>query len=203
NYLVSTIVDLGKTINIFRIDPRSGAMTQLTFAQRASAPSCSPDGKWMVYHSRDGGRPEVFKLPIDGGKPQKMADLGGFLPSFSADGKMIVFRYNQGTSDDYHHKMAVIPATGGTPLYTFELDPRARDDRIVFAPDSKGLVYPIFDAGAGNLWMQPLTGGPLKQLTFFKSMRIEDFAFSPDGKTIALLRGGLTSDVVLIKDAGR
>jgi hypothetical protein len=34
-------------------------------------------------------------------------------------------------------------------------------------------------------------------------MRIQDFASPPDSKTIALLRGDMTSDVVLIKDAGR
>src|SRR5262249_10932879 len=130
-------------------------------------------------------------------------DLGGFIPWFSPDGKMIVFRYNQGTSENYHHKIAVIPASGGSPLYTFDLDARARDARVQFTLDNRGLVYPIYDAGAGNLWVQPLSGGPIKQLTFFKSMRIQEFAISPDGKTIALLRGELTSDVVLIKDAGR
>ena len=203
SYMLVTIIELGKTENIFRIDPKSGAMTQMTFAQRALSPACSPDGKWVVYHSRDGGIPEVFKLPIGGGTPQKMSDLPGLLASFSPDGKMIVFRYSHGTSSDFHHKIAVIPASGGAPLYSFDLDPRARGERIMFTPDSKDLVYPIFDAGAGNLWLQPLSGGPLKQITFFKSLRIEDFAFSPDGKTIALLRGGVTSDVVLIKDAGR
>jgi Tol biopolymer transport system component len=202
-YTLITIVDLGKTMNIFRVDPNSGAMTQMTFGQRASSPACSPDGKWMVYHSRDGGRSEVFKLPIDGGTPQQMSDLGGFIPSYSPDGKMIVFRYNQGTSADYHHKIAVIPASGGAPLYTFDVDPRARDPRIVFTPDNKGLAYPIYSAGAANLCVQPLSGGPLRQLTFFKSMQIRDFAYSPDGKTIALIRGSLTSDVVLIKDTGR
>src|SRR5262249_49898427 len=155
------------------------------------------DGKWMVYHSRDGGKAEVFKLPIQGGTPQKLSDLPGFLASFSPDGKMIVFRYSQGTSENFHHKMAVIPASGGSPLYTFELDPRDRGLRIQFTPDNKGLAYPVYEAGAANLWVQPLSGGPIKQLTFFKSMRIEDYAFSPDGKSIALLRGGVTSDVVL------
>src|SRR5262249_7671115 len=61
NYMLVTIVELGKTMNIFRVDPKSGAMTQMTFGQRASSPACSPDGKWMVYHSRDAGRAEVFK----------------------------------------------------------------------------------------------------------------------------------------------
>jgi hypothetical protein len=39
--------------------------------------------------------------------------------------------------------------------------------------------------------------------TSFQSEIIEDFAFSHDGKSMALLRGHVTKDVVLIKDTGR
>lgn len=175
-------------------------MKQITFGQLNIYPACSPDGKWIAYQSRDGGKTEVFKIPIDGGTPQKMSDLPGSGATFSPDGRLLAFRYSQGTAADFHFKIAVVPAAGGPAVYDFEMDARTMGDRIRFTPDSKGLVYPINHAGAGNLWVQPLSGGPLKQLTFFKSMRIGDFAFSRDGKSIALLRGGVTSDVVLIRD---
>ena len=68
--------------------------------------------------------------------------------------------------------------------------------------DGTGLIYPIYDGEADNLWIQPLSGRPRK-LTFFKSGLIEDYAASPDGNSIALLRGRLDRDVVLIKDADR
>jgi eukaryotic-like serine/threonine-protein kinase len=203
NYLLVTIADLGKTQNIFRIDLTSGAIKQITFGQHNDGTACSPDAKWIAYYSLDGGKTEVFKVPIDGGTPQKMSDLSGSGATFSPDGKLLAFRYSQGTAADFRHKIAVIPADGGHVIYDFEEDPRAGANRILFTPDSKGIAYPIHDAGAGNLWVQPLSGGPLKQLTFFKSMRIGDFAFSHNGKSIALLRGGFTSDVVLIRDARR
>jgi WD40-like Beta Propeller Repeat len=132
-----------------------------------------------------------------------MSDLSGSGARFSPDGKLLAFRYSQGSTADFHHKIAVVPADGGPVVYDFEEDPRARGNRILFTPDSKGIAYPIYDAGAGNLWVQTLSGGTLKQFTFFKSMRIGDFAFSRDGKSLALLRGEVTSDVVLIRDARR
>jgi eukaryotic-like serine/threonine-protein kinase len=199
-FVLATVFDLGKTRNIFRIDLKSGAMQQLTFGRTQDTPACSPDGRWVAYLSVDGGKAEVFRVPIDGGTPEKMSDLEGYLPQYSPDGKLVVFRYNQGTAENYRHKAAVIPADGGAVLYTFDLDPRARDARVAFTPDGKSLICLIYDAGAGNLLLQPLTGGPVKQLTFFKSMRIYDYDFSPDGKTLALLRGHLNRDVVLIKD---
>jgi Tol biopolymer transport system component len=59
------------------------------------------------------------------------------------------------------------------------------------------------DGGTGNIWVQRLAGGTPKQFTSFQSEMIEDFAFSRDGKSIAVLRGHVTKDVVLIKDANR
>jgi len=46
--------------------------------------------------------------------------------------------------------------------------------------------------------MQPLDGGPPRQVTDFKSDRIFGFEWSRDGKQLALARGTESSDVVLI-----
>ncbi len=47
-------------------------------------------------------------------------------------------------------------------------------------------------------WAQPLEGGGPKQLTDLKDQRIVNFAWSRDGKQLALSRGVVNSDVVLI-----
>jgi len=104
----------------------------------------------------------------------------------------------------------VIPADGRT-LQTFEANRGSRRrilfeepfGKIQFTPDGTGLIYPVYDGEVDNLWIQPLSGRPLKPLTFFKSGLIEDYAVSPDGKSIAMLRGRLDRDAVLIKDADR
>jgi Tol biopolymer transport system component len=54
--------------------------------------------------------------------------------------------------------------------------------------------------GASNIWRQALAGGLPKQITSFKSDLIFFFAWSRDGKQLALERGATSSDVVLISN---
>ena len=208
HYVVVDQVEFAKgQRNLLRIDLNGGANKQLTFGRDNGIAACSPDGKWVAFMSSDEGKQQIFRIPIDGGTPQKLSDLQGLLPAYSLDGKLIVFRSNEGTSpENYVHRLVVIPSEGGAPLHTLVLDKRVRGGfgtRHAFTPDGKGIVTTIEEGGAGNLWMQPLDGGPSKQLTFFKSERIDDFAFSRDGKKLALLRGRTNSDVVLIRDSSQ
>lgn len=57
------------------------------------------------------------------------------------------------------------------------------------------LVYIIKDKAA-NLWMQPLDGSPGHQITNFTADLITAFRWSPDRKTLAVMRRHSTSDVV-------
>jgi hypothetical protein len=62
------------------------------------------------------------------------------------------------------------------------------------------LTY-IGDKGrVSNLFNQPIDGGPPSQLTDLKSFRIHSFAWSRDGKQLAMARWTVTSDIVLMKD---
>jgi len=209
NYLVVAGGEEGKGRNIFRADLTRGVVKQLTFGAWNSSPACSPDGQWIVYTSSDTPRQGICKVHIDGGAAQKIIGLEGYAPAFSPDGKLVAFAYYDGAGpENWRWKIAVISADGGTPLQTFEASRGGArrflfDEpfgRIQFTADGKGLIYPIYDGEADNLWIQSLSGRP-RQLTFFKSGLIEDYAASPDGKSIALLRGQLDRDVVLIKDA--
>lgn len=203
HYLIVPTLDFGKGNNLVRVDLNDGAKKQLTSAKFAGEAACSPDGKWIVYVSNDAGPRELLKMPVDGGAAQKLSGLNSYYPTFSPDGKLIAFNYAEGeTAQTYRLKLGVISSDGGNTVYTFDTDPRLRS-RIHFTPDGKALAWPIFSGGAGNLWIQPLTGGPAKQFTQFPMETIQDFSFSPDGKMIALLRGHTTRDVVLIKDASR
>jgi Tol biopolymer transport system component len=54
--------------------------------------------------------------------------------------------------------------------------------------------------GVTNLWIQPLGGGPAKQLTNFTSESFFSFDWSRDGNQLVYGRGSTTSDAVLISD---
>jgi len=54
--------------------------------------------------------------------------------------------------------------------------------------------------GVSNVWRQTIDGSPAKQLTDFRDQRIFGFAWSRDGKQLALSRGTINTDVVLIRN---
>jgi len=62
------------------------------------------------------------------------------------------------------------------------------------------LTYIDESNGVDNIWSQPVNGGSRKALTNFKSDRISSFAWSRDGKRLAISRGPVTTDVVLLRD---
>jgi hypothetical protein len=53
------------------------------------------------------------------------------------------------------------------------------------------------------LWEQPLDNSPARQLTHFTSEQIMRFRFSPDGSKLAVERGHVESDAVLLRDTAR
>ena len=81
------------------------------------------------------------------------------------------------------------------------LDPDPRISGVPrFTPDSRAPVYPIHVNQTENLWLHPLNGSPGKQITNFKNGYIKEFAYSPDGKRLAVFRDHLESDVILLRD---
>jgi Tol biopolymer transport system component len=71
-----------------------------------------------------------------------------------------------------------------------------------WSADGKQVLYVDTRNGVSNIWSQPITGGTPKQLTNFKSDLIFAFDLSRDGKQLAVSRGSVSNDVVLITDAG-
>jgi Tol biopolymer transport system component len=69
-----------------------------------------------------------------------------------------------------------------------------------FTPDGKSVAYIVRDKGVDNIWTQPLDGSPGRQITNFTSENIEQFRWSPDGKTLAVARTHKISDVVLLQE---
>jgi len=78
---------------------------------------------------------------------------------------------------------------------TIERDPRAGGE-IRYTSDGKTIGYPIRENGLYALWVSPVDGSPGHRVTEFETDHIVDFHWSPDGKTLGLLRTHNDSDVV-------
>jgi Tol biopolymer transport system component len=73
---------------------------RLTTGNGEKVPRCSPDGKWVIYHSVAASDEfySLWKIPIEGGQPVRLADRT-YAASISPDGKRIVFSRRLWTSD--------------------------------------------------------------------------------------------------------
>jgi serine/threonine protein kinase/Tol biopolymer transport system component len=189
--------------NIWRMDIDGGALRQLTQSVEASSPRISPDGKWVVYqdHSNRGRRTTLWKVPIDGGTPMQLTETDSDWQVISPDGKLIAYTYSDEASGQI--KIALIPFEGGPPASVFDLPPESRVSGtrispIQWTPDGHALAFIHTSGGVSNIWTQPVDGSAQKQLTDFKDQRIFNFAWSRDGKQLALSRGVFNADVVLI-----
>jgi Tol biopolymer transport system component len=186
-------------VNIWRSDGDGTGLRQLTQGRSDQRPACSRDAKTVFY--LDVVAQRYMKVPIDGGKPEMVADLlaearGGM--DMAPDGRTMLL----GTYDFKLQRpnISLLSTDSGQILRTLQYDSR-HNGQLRFSPDGKGIVYPIREKGVDNLWLQPLDGGAGRQVTNFTSLNIYSYQWSADGKNLALVRGDSPTDLVLIQDA--
>ena len=188
----------GGVTNIWRMDLDAGNLRQLTHGKRNFFPDISPDGQWVVYSSFDSGELTLWKVSIDGGDSEKLSDPTANLPSISPDGKYIASFYWDDKANPPEGVM-IFPFAGGQPTKRFSILPDAVNGfALHWSPDGLDLLY--LDDDLSNIWSQPIDGGQPTQLTNFQGDLIFNFAWSHDGKWLALARGTVADDVVLIED---
>jgi TolB protein len=191
--------DRDGTLRIQRANIDGSNETQVTDSVSVIAGSqLSPDSKWIVYTETDEtGTPYIARIPIEGGDFIRLTEGTSYLPAVSPDGKFIAYRY----LDKWKIPVAVIPFEGGQPVKTFEILSSAvyaEGLAVRWSADGQAITFIDTRDGVSNIWCQPINGGPMKQLTNFKSDLIFTFDWSRDGKQLAVARGTLSNDVVLI-----
>jgi eukaryotic-like serine/threonine-protein kinase len=187
----------GEHSEIWRIDANGANPTLLTPAGSIPVPICSHDGKWVVFRMND--PPAVFKISIDGGPPEKV-QLPGFAmgaTQMSNDGKLVLYLWQDPNNMGTRPHLITSSVNGGPVIGSFE---RMIGGGIpVWSPDDKSLDYVVTRGGISDIWRQPLTGGPPKQLTHFTSDQISNIDWSGDAKNLAMARGTRTADIILLK----
>jgi eukaryotic-like serine/threonine-protein kinase len=185
-----------KKIAIWRVDADGSNPVRL--AEDGAFPECSPDGKWLIYSNPTGST--FYRIPIDGGAPVELVapfPNGKPVPKISPDGNWIAYLYQQ-ERPEAQQQIAIIPAAGGQPAHLFPLPEDTYQYR--WSPDGKGVQFMLKRNGVTNIWEQPITGAPRRQITEFTSGDIFDFAWSHDGTQLLLAKGELFGDVVLISN---
>jgi len=184
--------------NLWRMDSNGTNLKQLTFGPNESEPECARDGQWVFYVDR-GDNKAIKRVSIEGGDPETLVKEATWGWGVSPDGKTIV---STEVRELDHRLVLRFDSVEDKKTNYRDLDPRASPP-LAFAPDPKAVVYLVREKNIDNLWEQPLDGSPARQLTHFTSEQIGRFRFSPDGTKLAIERGHLESDAVLLRDTGK
>jgi len=191
----------GKNEIIARMDAGGGNVIPLTPDGKVNEdPVCSPDSRSVLYRDVANGN-KLMKVSIDGGPSQRISDQSApWGMGISPDGKLAAFATFQHVRE--HHEMLALSSLESNQTVKMLDFQRPPLGPVRFSPDGKAVVYSTRDHDVDNLWLQPLDGSPGKQITNFTSEHIGDsFGWSPDGGKLAIIRGHVDSDVVLIRDS--
>ena len=165
----------------------------------------SSDGKWLTYYS-SGPR----RVSTNGGDSISLGsgNINGY-PTISPDGRWIAFDHVDEKTQQYLIQIVAADGSGAPRFLPFmssneEPVPSASnlgDLPIRWTAQGDALTYVRTKNGVSNLWRQSLDGGPAKQITNFTTGYIWRHAWSRDGKYLALAKGTLSIDAIMLTDS--
>jgi TolB protein len=172
--------NLSGNYEIYEISAYGGKPVQLTsrLGGKLYAPEISPDGEKIVYTHDDGKQQTIWIMNRDGSNPHRVSPDDGWDPSWTADGKQILF--------------ASLVSNGTTQLFVMDEDGsnsqkitsmRGLVGRSDWSPNGKYVATYAGSYGSRSIYLIPLNGSePIKY--FFKPTSAAP-SFSPDGQWIA------------------
>ena len=119
-----------------RGDPDRGSY----YTRSIGGATWSPDGKEIVLATNLSGRMNLWKVSSPGSWPIQLSqsDEGQGAPTFSPDGKWIVYQQDKGGNELYD--LYAIPARGGVSI-NLTNTPDVREFAPRFSPDGHGIVF--------------------------------------------------------------
>lgn len=162
--------------------------------------AASPD---IAYFSEVGnGHAALFRDTAEMNAPENVSDKGLQDFTVSPDGKSAAYitweenkRLNVGEVLTFADKTVKNFAFPTTAVQKYS------ENQFVlhWTADGKSLSFVNDENGFANIWLLPLNGDRPKRVTNFNDNFIFGFAWSADGKRLAVSRGTLTSDAVFFK----
>jgi DNA-binding winged helix-turn-helix (wHTH) protein/Tol biopolymer transport system component len=194
--------------NISRINSNGENQTEITVGTDGGrrSPQISPDGNWLYYifRNKDGGKimrrnlsTQIEEVFFESEKVQ----CGLFL-ALSVDGKYLAcpnwLFYTRNRIENYNTEIAVIPTENKDNLAFIPIGNIPPIFR--FSPDSKAIEF-ISDLDSGTqLMRQSFAESEPNPILSMPKDRIFNFAWSKNGKQLAISRGQQYRDAVLLSE---
>lgn len=174
----------------------SGArqLTNLDFP--VGAPCASTDGEWIVFESWDPARMGLWKIRVDGTGLAPLHSGSAGLPRVSPDGRFVSFLRHSDAQPTLATLRWLRFADGTVEPGEITLTPGAITDLLVpgRAEWTRGGALAYLDkdaAGLPGIFVRDLVApgaAPRPLIGFEPDLLAETFAFSPDGRRVAISR---------------
>ncbi|MBI5823903.1 MAG: PD40 domain-containing protein [Chloroflexi bacterium] len=149
------------------------------FGGNLFAPEISPDGSKVVFTHDERGEQVVWIMNRDGSNPHRISPGDGWDPSWSPNGKLILF--TSSASSDGSVQLFTMHADGTeVKQITFMNSLPGRSD---YSPSGSSIVTYVGKYGARSVYLIPLNGDDPVMYSFFPTSASP--SFSPDGKWVA------------------
>ena len=152
--LVLTLGGLDGNLDIHVMDLATRELTRLTTNRAIDTEgSWSPDGRMIYFTSDRSGGPQVYRVSVDGGAPERVTFEGGYnaRPRLSPDGsKLAVVHLDRGA-----YRIGVIDLDSRDLLV---VSTGSQDESPSFAPNSDSLIYATRQGRNGVLEMVSADG---------------------------------------------
>ena len=182
---------------IFLVPAIGGPVRKLCETRFVDHLAWSQDGKWLAFTDLVSSRPSreacLYALSVETSEKRKLTSgptfIAGFEPSFSPDGRNLVFRRQTNWGHAELYLMALrsdLNPAGEPKQITFQGGGAANP---VWTPDGREIVYVIYSNTSSELWRVSLSGSRSPRRLDFAGERVERPSISPHGNRLAYVRG--------------
>jgi Tol biopolymer transport system component len=169
-------------------------------------PAFSPFGNQVAFYILGSENAGIYTMMLGGEKSLRLtSNSGDCCPRWSPDGRQVAFFR---TSDEGVAAVYVIPAFGGTEHRLYS-GPAGFSHRAVdWSPDGKVLAFTESHEDRTHAWIAllSLADSGVRRLTSPSDLEFDyGPAFSPDGSTVAFVRGtlgGAATDLYVVSSLG-
>jgi TolB protein len=160
-------------------------------------PRFAPDGRSIFFEMDRAAEEVLARIPVDGGEPAMVASdfSSESLYDISPDGQLLAYSWRD--KQRRQARVAVRPVDGGAATIYFDIAPTYF---LRWSPDGTSLGYAQYrqdNKPGAALWVQPLAGGPPRQvINLAQDDLLYCAAWSRDGKQLAFAHGRFLTDII-------
>jgi tricorn protease len=196
------------SFQLFLMPAAGGQPRRLTFHSAGETPfAFTPDGSHVVFGASrlddaanrqfpSGSLPELYQVPVDGGRVSQLLTIPAEDVAFSRDGRTVVYHDRKGGENEWR-KYHVSSIT--RDLWVWDRDSDTHRQLTAGGPEHRSPILPpgsehVFflseASGSYNVHRIPLAGGDAEQVTRFRGAPVRFLSAADDG-TLAFGHDGL------------